>query len=497
MRTIGLLPLISLCLLAEAPLPMTASIQRVRLHPDEAWVTRVGRVRLPEAGTHSIRLEALPPSLRLEDLQVAAKGPAGMRLGDLAITSDVRLVTETAEWKRLEAEREALREKRDGLEALGEAAQQELLFLKNLQASHDKELSARMTYATPTATTILELGKNLQARMADLLTGERKRKRDLEKLAQEDLKLAAEMKKRANERRSAPSRVTVELTTAQAGEAEVELSYRTRGARWKPLYEARLSDDRSRLDLVLFASVTQTTGESWDGVRLEISNARPSRSLAVPSFTQGQTVNWFKLAPGVVGGGVGGSGMIVVPEQAMRQNYMSENLAPPPPPPPAPSQAEESAASVIEEASGLAATFLVDGRKDVPSDGEPHRFKVQARELAPQLTLFASPRLDPTAYLMARFAAPSGLPLFPGRRCCVLRAINGWAKLPWWCPPQANPSLWALAPTNPCGWHSRKSIGNRRKWAPSPRNGNGPCGSASNWPTTGQNRSISKCRIES
>jgi len=413
MRILAVLPFVSLCLLAEAPLPMTASIQRVRLHPDEAWVTRVGRVRLPEAGTHTIRLEALPPGLRLEDLQVAAKGPAGMRLGDLAITSDVRLVTETADWKRLEVEREALREKRDGMEAQGEAAQQELLFLKNLQASHDKELSARMTYATPAAATILELGKNLQSRMADLLTGERKRKRDLEKLAQEDLKLAAEMKKRANERRSAPSRVTVELTTALPGEAEVELSYRTRGARWKPLYEARLSEDRSRLDLVLFASVTQTTGESWDGVALGISNPRPSRTLAVPAFTHGAAGNWFKLAPGVVGGGVGGSGMMVVPEQAMRQNYMSENLAPPPPPP-APSQAEESTASVIEEASGLAATFLVDGRKDVPSDGEPHRFKVQARELAPQLTLFASPRLDPTAYLMARFAAPSGLPLFPG-----------------------------------------------------------------------------------
>ncbi len=414
MRILAVLPFVSLCLLAEAPLPMSASIQRVRLHPDEAWVTRVGRVRLPEAGTHSIRLEALPPGLRLEDLQVAAKGPAGMRLGDLAITSDVRLVTETAEWKRLEAEREALREKRDGLEALGEAAQQELLFLKNLQASHDKELSARMTYATPTATTILELGKNLQARMADLLTGERKRKRDLEKLAQEDLKLAAEMKKRANERRSAPSRVTVELTTAQAGEAEVELSYRTRGARWKPLYEARLSDDRSRLDLVLFASVTQTTGESWDGVRLEISNARPSRSLAVPSYSQGQVVTWEKeiarrelmnvpdLAPGIASAKF----------KSMENQYVLDGIQAPPPKPDLP--AEESAASVIEEASGLAATFLVDGRKDVPSDGEPHRFKVQARELAPQLTLFASPRLDPTAYLMARFAAPSGLPLFPG-----------------------------------------------------------------------------------
>ena len=44
MRIPALLPFVSLCLLAEAPLPLTAPIQRVRLHPDEAWVTRVGRI---------------------------------------------------------------------------------------------------------------------------------------------------------------------------------------------------------------------------------------------------------------------------------------------------------------------------------------------------------------------------------------------------------------------------------------------------------------------
>ena len=409
MRIAIVLPLLCHLLTASEPLALTAPIQKVRLHPDEAWVTRVGRARLPEAGTHKVVLEALPSGLRMEDLQVSAKGPAGLRLGDLAITSDVRVVTETPDWKRLEAEREALREKRDGIESQGEAAQQELIFLKGLQAAHDKELSARMTYGTPNAIAILEFGKNLQTRMAELLTGERRRKRELEKLGREDLRIAAEMQKRTNERRTAPSRVTVELTSPQAGEAEIELSYRTRNARWKPLYEARLTEDRSRLDLLLFASITQTTGEPWNGVRLEISNARPSRSLAVPAFSQGQTVNWTKEVP--------------LPARDLSMGYArsrdAENLkqnqfvmeAPPPPPP---TQAEELSASVIEEASGLAATFLVDGRKDVPSDGEPHRFKVQNRDLVPQLTVFTSPRLDPTAYLLARFAAPGGLPLFPG-----------------------------------------------------------------------------------
>lgn len=74
----------------------------------------------------------------------------------------------------------------------------------------------------------------------------------------------------------------------------------------------------------------------------------------------------------------------------------------------------EGVTSVIEEAAGLATTFNLDGTKDVPSDGEPHRFKVLAKDIEPELVLTATPRLDPSAYQVARFATPSAFPLFPG-----------------------------------------------------------------------------------
>jgi len=418
MRVHLLLPALSLILSAQDPITLQAPIQRVRLHPDEAWVTRTGRIQLPGAGTHRIQLAALPPGLRVEDLQASARGPAGLRLGDLSVTSDVRTVTETPEWKKLEAEKEALREKRDAIEAQGEAAQQELTFLKNLQATHDKEFSARLAFSIPNAGGIVELGKNLQARMAELLAGERRRKRELEKLAKEEARVAAEMRLRSSERRTAPSRVTLELSSTQEGSAEVELSYRTRAARWRPLYEARLSEDRKKLDLMLYASVTQNSGETWNDVRMEISNARPSRDLAVSMYAGPEEVGWERNPP---------PGSLPTMELSRRsaemaemrapaaQNYVRESLAPPVPPPPPPAQeAVESTASVIEEASGLAATFLVEGLKDVPSDNEPHRFKVLAKPVEPQLTVFATPRLDPQAFLMARFTAPGGLPLFPG-----------------------------------------------------------------------------------
>ena len=441
MRTAWLFPVLTSLLAAQQALPVGAPIQRVRLHPDEAWVTRVGRVKLPTAGTHRILLEALPPGLRVEDLQVSARGPLGMRLGDLSVSNQLRVVTETPEWKQLEADREALRVRRDGLESQGEAAQQELTFLKGLQAAHDKELSARMVYATPNAEGILTLSRVIQGRTAELLTGERARKRELEKLAREEARLDAELRKRASERRTAPSRVVVELTTPKEGSAEIELSYRTRQARWKPLYEARLSEDRKNLDLTLFAAITQTTGESWEGVRLEISNARPSLSLSVPEYTEGQEVGWMKERPMP----------LMKRSRELSEKAMANVQAYAPAPAGAASmedreEATESSAATLEEASGLAATFLVDGSKDVPSDGEPHRFKVLHRDLAPDLSLFTAPRLDPTAFLMARFQIPGQLPLFPGAPVVRFAGTQRLGEAPLELPPAGQPFALGFGP---------------------------------------------------
>lgn len=419
MRATAVLPF--LCLSLAAQTVVDAPIARVRLHPDEAWVTRVGQARITGAGTAKLVIKDLPPGLGLDDLRVSAKGPEGSKLGDLAVNAEARVVTETPEYKALLKEREGLRDRRDVLEAEGESLQQELNFLRGLAAAYDKDISVKMAAAAPNAATVVELSKGLGARQNEILGRERKRKRELERLAEEEGRLQAELAKRSGGRSEAPSRATVEVTVPRAGDVELELSYRTRAARWTPAYEARLASDRKKLELVLYAAITQTSGEDWEGVKVEISNARASRSLAVPKYARGQEAGWspvvvvaggrdaygyVQLAPGVAGGA--------------SQNQMLDELktlpatAPATAPPPPMEAASETSAESLVEAQGLATTFILDGSKEVPADGEPHRFKVITKDLAPDLHLLASPRLDPTVYQVARFATPSGIPLFPG-----------------------------------------------------------------------------------
>ncbi len=414
MRIHALLPFVSLCLLAEAPLPLTAPIQGVRLHPDEAWVTRVGRIQVTTSGLHRIQLKGLPTGLSMEDVRVSAKGPQGSRLGDLSVGSEVLKVTETTEYQALKKEREALRDRQDALEAEGEALAQEQVFLKSLQATHDKELSGRMAYSLPGAAAVVDLSKGMQARLTEVLTRDRKRRRELEKLREETQRLDQELRQRAAERSASPSRAMIEVTTPRAGEVEIEFTYRTRKARWEPTYEARLAPEGKKVELVLFASIRQNSGEDWNGVQMEVTNTRASRSLTLAAFSGPQNITYSENAPHAprIRGG-----------QKRETSAVVEVIAQAEAPSPAPSQnlylldgvdVADGEAQPLEETQGLAATWSMEGSKEVPADNESHRFRVLSREMEPALALVAVPRLDPTVYRVARFNVPSGIPLFPG-----------------------------------------------------------------------------------
>lgn len=93
---------------------------------------------------------------------------------------------------------------------------------------------------------------------------------------------------------------------------------------------------------------------------------------------------------------------------------MSREAVTPYAPPPPPKPVLEYSAPVIAEASGLFSVYKLDGTKDVPSDGESRRFKVTSVDSPARLVVVVAPRLDATAFQVARFDLPAKLPLFPG-----------------------------------------------------------------------------------
>lgn len=78
----------------------------------------------------------------------------------------------------------------------------------------------------------------------------------------------------------------IQISSSEVAEIDLEITYRTPCALWRPEHHAQLTlptaQQPARLLLRTFATVWQSTGEDWQGVRCRFSTARPSQSAAPP-----------------------------------------------------------------------------------------------------------------------------------------------------------------------------------------------------------------------
>src|SRR5262249_10718571 len=80
--------------------------------------------------------------------------------------------------------------------------------------------------------------------------------------------------------------VRIDLTADGSAPALLRVTYAVRGARWTPVYDARLDtgakDRKPSLELVRRAEIAQTTGEDWGDVALTVSTVRAAGGGSAP-----------------------------------------------------------------------------------------------------------------------------------------------------------------------------------------------------------------------
>ena len=68
----------------------------------------------------------------------------------------------------------------------------------------------------------------------------------------------------------------------------LRVTYAVRGARWTPVYDARLDtggkDRKPSLELIRRAEIVQTTGEDWADVALAVSTVRTAHGGSAPDL---------------------------------------------------------------------------------------------------------------------------------------------------------------------------------------------------------------------
>ena len=384
---------------AAAETDVVSKIDAVTVYPDGATVTRIIHVDLPQGGS-VLRARDFPPGLDPASLRVEGDGAARLVIG--AIDARPPRADRPPLDPALEDRIEALRDERGGLDDKVEAANARKEFARHFAEASPAGVGDKGE-ARPLAEwrqAFVAVEEEVAAANAAIREAGR-RQREIDR----------ELARLEAQRNADPPRkmeVKIDLTAEAATPATLRVSYSVRGARWSPIYDARLdSGSRGRkpaLDLIRRAEIVQNTGEDWRDVDLAVSTVRTAKGGTAPD-----------LRPLIV--------RYPLPPRPMEPVGAAPRMAPDqarPAPPPASDMklagsiaAEEREATV--DSGGFQVLFHIGERVSIAADEGAKSFRLASTTVTPELIVRATPALDSTGFLEASFRHDDDAPLLPGR----------------------------------------------------------------------------------
>lgn len=266
---------------ASAPRPLPSQITDVTVYADRARVTRSAAVEIP-AGTTTLALRKLPGWIDEGSVRIAISPADAARIVDVEVDHDHLAEPDSDVAKKAEA---ALREINDRIAALDDetavldAQQRQIEAIRAFSVDKlPKDAVARPVKPAEVASFVDYVTEALRKNAVARREIEKKR-RDLVPEQAARQKALAEVRERAQlEQRS----VRVTMKGERARHATLRLTYMVPGATWEPTAELRASSDTAPVSLASFATVTQTTGEDWEGATLVFSTQRPNETMRLP-----------------------------------------------------------------------------------------------------------------------------------------------------------------------------------------------------------------------
>jgi uncharacterized protein (TIGR02231 family) len=393
---------------AGAEIETRSNVDSVTVYPDGATVTRVIRVDLP-AGDTTLIASDFPPGLDPSSLRVEGETVAPVVIGSIDARAPKAVPPINA--PELEAKIEAARDQRSAVQdkIAAETARKNFA----VRFGNDAPLGlGDKAEARPLAewrAAFVAVSEDITAAdnaIRELKLAERTLDREIDRL---------EAQARANPPRKLEVRIDLAADAATTGALRV--SYVVHGARWVPIYDARLDtggrDRKPALELVRRAEIVQQTGEDWIDVALSVSTVRTAKGGAAPDlrplivgFDEPKQTEFYGRDDGTRGRLARSVAAAPPPNDALAGKLDQETTV-------APAPAREREAAL--ETGGFQAVFRVPGRVSVIAQEGAKSFRIASATISPDLLVRAAPALDPTAYLEASFKHAEEAPLLPGR----------------------------------------------------------------------------------
>ena len=393
----------SISVFAEKEIKVKAKINSATVYLQGAEINNRFNAALPQ-GSSTVIVEGLPANLNQQTLQVGSIAGITIQSTEYRINY-LNQNQKTVRQKMLE----------DSLELMNNS----ILKLEN-QRNVDNELmsvldSNKKVGGINNGLSVVELQKLLELYAkksteikADIFEIDQKEKKLNEKIGNINNQLAEE-----NAKKTQPSgEVVLQVIANAAINADFNMSYVNANAGWTPIYDLRCENVQSKIKLYYKAQVWNNTGLAWNDVKLTISTGNPNEGGTSPVLQPWylqlyETIKPVYLRREYIGGNaptVNQSMSAAAPRMEAYKVSADAGVA---------EQTNSLAQFTTVNESQLNATFDIDLKYDVPSDGKVHLVSMVDYELPATYQYYAVPKLDKDAFLLARITDWEKLNLLP------------------------------------------------------------------------------------
>jgi len=410
MRKISLKLFVVFCLLTLAAtvgfaetLKSPSMISEVMIYPGSALVTRTASVSL-SPGEHSVVFENIIPEIDENSLTVSGEGTAQVKIFGAQIKTEYLKESSNERVKELEAKIEGISDQiitETNKLAILDAERQFLDSVKLFSGQQiPKDLVTNMPAVTDLDNTLNFLSTKLQA-IEDKKENGRLMIRDFNK---QKMVLQNELNGLRGAMGKMKRSIMVDVECLKAGSLDLSFSYLVSGVYWQPIYDARVSMEKSGVELASFGAIKQSTGEDWTDVSLALSTAKPNIGGRMPYVSP-----WL-LNP-IEARTFGrqdkqSKGNIAMQFEAFgvtREGEKAALLAP----------AEVAYSQVAEK--GISVVYKLPKKTTVKSDGAEHKVPISSQMLKADFEYSTFPRASSYAYLGSRVTNAKDEQLLAGR----------------------------------------------------------------------------------
>lgn len=392
--------------------PIETRIESVTVYPDRALISRRGEATLT-SGAQEVLVAGLPLDLEVESLRASGRGEIGVRIIGVEARERPLVEGSSATARDVQRELEAAQDVGNTLVQNDEALQNRLDTLQKLARDAAKRFADSLSKGQSSLEQLTQLLDYVAAQTAQInaeRTGLEARKRDNAALQRA---LAERLGQLRGGARVTDRTVAVLVESSGEGLWQLELSYILRGARWTPLYDARVSTtpEKERFELSLNALVSHSSGDDWNDVALTLSTARPGLGTLPPKLEP----VWLDVprpvyapSPPRAAAPMMSRARVGVVEEDV--DMVDAMMAAPSPAPVIEAQHVEATI----ETEGATVEFKLPHHLSVPGDGQTHRVSIATREFPSKFDFLAIPRRVELAYLRATATNNSPLSLLEG-----------------------------------------------------------------------------------